>query len=73
MRTQIKRKSLNGTDCGCLNGSRLGNIVTDTINQILPKTSTGQTGIVVEVKIDMSSVILLTSGVFLAGVLIKHL
>ena len=69
MRTLIKRKALNSNGCGCINGSHLGNIVTD----LLPKTASGDTGITVDVKIDMPSIILLTTGIFLAGVLIKHL
>lgn len=80
MRTKFNRQKFDlngGVQCMCnkLQGSNiaLGNSVTDFVTGILPKTSTGQTGLQVEITMNISSVVILASGVLLSGLLIKHL
>lgn len=78
MRTYIKRNSLTppqGCTCYQMQGSNiaLGNTVTDFVKDLLPKTTTGQTGLQVEITMNMSSVIMVAAGVLLSGLLIKHL
>lgn len=65
-----------GCSCGCNNcGNKPvnGNIITDSLSEILPMDSKGNRRFITEVQIDNSSIVLLAAAIAAAGFLIKHI